>query len=153
MTMLGIGPNLAIIGGVVLIPILVLEYIFGISFALPPPYQAILKIAGTLIVVAGLLFYGSSARLVIKAFKAHQLETSGPFRFSRNPLYAAFIVFIIPGAALIVNNLIILLVSVVLFVVFKMKIGKEEEYLRKEFGVEFDRYCQEVAQLVPFIKI
>ena len=58
-----------------------------------------------------------------------------------------------PGVAFICNNLLILAVSLVMFVVFKLTIGKEEEYLLREFGEDYLKYESEVAQLIPFIKI
>jgi protein-S-isoprenylcysteine O-methyltransferase Ste14 len=68
-------------------------------------------------------------------------------------MYAAFIVFIIPGLALALNHLLLLFVSASMFIAFKMLIGKEEEFLAKEFGIEFEEYRNKVPQLVPFIRV
>jgi protein-S-isoprenylcysteine O-methyltransferase Ste14 len=153
MSILGVGPILAIAGGIILFVILLLQQVFGASLSLPDSLQQPIHIIGILSIVVGLLFYISSARLLFRAFPAHRLETSGAFRFTRNPLYAAFILLIVPGIAFLTNNLLVLLVSIVLFVVFKRTIGREEEYLRREFGREFEEYCHKVPQLVPFIKV
>ncbi|HTY00670.1 MAG TPA: isoprenylcysteine carboxylmethyltransferase family protein [Bacteroidota bacterium] len=153
MNVLGIGPVLAIVGAIGLLVILGLEALLGVSLAVPPDALSYLRIIGVVLILTGVFLWGSSARLVIRAFDAHRLETSGVYRVTRNPLYAAFIVFIVPGLAFLVGNLLLLLVSVFLFVAFKMMIKKEEEYLQKEFGDEFRTYATEVAQLIPFVKV
>ena len=81
------------------------------------------------------------------------LETKGVYRFSRNPLYAAFIVFIIPAFAFLNDNLLLLMVSVIMFCVFKSQIKKEENFLSKEFGQDYRQYANEVPQLIPFLWI
>jgi protein-S-isoprenylcysteine O-methyltransferase Ste14 len=40
-----------------------------------------------------------------------------------------------------------------MFVVFKISIRKEERYLSREYGEEYQQYSKRVAQLIPFIKI
>lgn len=152
MTVLGIGPLLAIAGGIPLAIILRLQYVSGIAAKLPSPWKQIFKVLGIVLCIVGAFFWISSAIRVEKAFRSNRLETSGVFSVTRNPLYAAFIVFVVPGVALICNNLLILAVSLDTFVVFKLKIGKEEEYLLQEFGEDYLKYEREVAQLIPFIK-
>ena len=66
-------------------------------------------------------------------------------------MYAAFIVFLIPAISFISGDLLILSVSVVMFVAFKALIRKEEAYLKREFGEEYEHYAKRVAQLIPFI--
>ncbi len=153
MTILGIGPILFVAGGSTLAAVLVLQLMLDVRIAFPSPWWQIFFGLGIILCAIGAYFWIGSAFLVERAFRRHRLVTTGPFRLSRNPLYAAFIVFVIPGAAFIANNLLILLVSLVTFVVFKLQIGKEEEYLRLEFADEYPEYEQEVAQLIPFVKI
>jgi protein-S-isoprenylcysteine O-methyltransferase Ste14 len=153
MTVLGIGPVLAIAGGIPLAVILRLQYVSGIAVRLPSPFRQVFKALGIVLYVVGAFFWISSGLLVEKAFRSHKLVTTGPFRVTRHPLYAAFIVFVVPGTALICNNLLILIVSLDTFAVFKLRIKKEEEYLLREFGEEYLEYERKVAQLVPFVKI
>jgi protein-S-isoprenylcysteine O-methyltransferase Ste14 len=40
-----------------------------------------------------------------------------------------------------------------MFIAFKMRTGKEEDFLSTEFGEEYSRYTREVAQLIPYIRI
>ncbi len=153
MTVLGIGPLLFIAGGVPLAGILVLQYMSDVAISFPSPWMQIFLVLGIALCAIGACFWFPSALMVEKAFRHHRLVTSGVFSVSRNPLYAAFICFIIPGVAFILNNLLILAAALLMFLAFKLLIGKEEEYLREEFGEDYLDYEREVAQLIPFVKI
>ncbi len=153
MNILGIGPLLAVVGACSFGIIFFLQRIIGMTIPLPPACREYATAFGILLIAVGLYFWISSALLISKAFRSHRLEISGVYRLSRNPLYAAFIVFIVPGIAFLCNDLFICAVSLAMFAAFKLRIGKEEEFLRKEFGEEFQRYAQKIAQLIPFIKI
>jgi protein-S-isoprenylcysteine O-methyltransferase Ste14 len=68
------------------------------------------------------------------------LVTEGPYRFSRNPLYLAF-TLIYAGIALIAGSLwgLLMLVPVNL-IMSRFVIRREEEYLERTFGEEYERY-------------
>jgi protein-S-isoprenylcysteine O-methyltransferase Ste14 len=153
MNILGIGPLLVIVGGIAIIVILIIQNLCGLVVIVSSSWQQAFRVIGVIFLVIGLWFWSSSAVLIKKAFGSHRLETSGVYRLSRNPMYAGFIVFIIPGIAFVTGNLLIVFVSVLMFVCFKFLIKKEEEFLRREFGNEFEIYSRKVAQLIPFIKI
>jgi len=152
MNILGIGPLIALAGGAGLVVVMLLGPMFGMTVPLPPHWQGICQILGIVLIVVGLYFWLSSAILVKRAFTSHRLETSGVYHFSRNPLYSAFIVFIVPGIALVCNNLLILIPSLSMYAAFKMLIWKEEEFMHKEFGDEYQKYARMVAQLIPFVR-
>jgi protein-S-isoprenylcysteine O-methyltransferase Ste14 len=101
----------------------------------------------------GVYFWFSAALRVRRAFASHQLAQSGVFRLSRNPMYAGFIVFIIPGLALLLNDLLLIAISLVMYLVFKMLVGREERCLAEQFGEEFERYRKSVPQLLPFVRL
>jgi protein-S-isoprenylcysteine O-methyltransferase Ste14 len=152
MSILGIGPILAIVGGGTIAAVVVCQRLFGFTVSVPSPWRESILIIGVVLVAVGGYFWLSSIFLVKRAFQSHRLVTKGVFRLSRNPLYAGFIVFIIPGLAFILNDLSLLLTSVTMFVTFKLRIRREEEFLAKEFGVEFEDYTKAVAQLIPFTR-
>ncbi len=152
MNILGIGPILAVAGAAGALMVYILQAVLGVDVSLPSPALEIARPLGAVLAAVGLYFWFSSAKRVERAFKSHRLETSGVFHSTRNPLYAAFIVFIVPGIALVTGNLMILLVSLAMFIAFKARIGKEEDFLQKEFGPEFQKYALEVPQLLPFVR-
>ncbi len=153
MSIVGIGPVLAIVGAIAALLVAVADKIIGVTLSLTAPWREWACALGVILMAIGVIFWFSSVVLVKKAYGSHRLTTTGVYGISRNPMYAAFIVFIVPGVALVVNELMLLLVAVAMFVVFKLRIGLEEEYLAREFGVAFDEYRRSVSQLLPFIRI
>ena len=153
MSILGIGPLLAIVGAIAALIVIVLEKVIGFTLSLPAPWRVWAFALGVVLMAVGVVFWLSSAVLVKKAYGSYRLTTTNVYGISRNPMYAGFIIFIIPGIALALNNLTLFLVAVAMFVAFKLRIGLEEVYLAKEFGLKFDEYRRSVSQLIPFIRI
>jgi protein-S-isoprenylcysteine O-methyltransferase Ste14 len=75
-----------------------------------------------------------------------RLVTSGPFGFSRNPLYLS-LTLLYAGVALAANagGALILLV-LLLFVMQRFVIRREEAYLARTFGAEYERYKMQVRR-------
>jgi protein-S-isoprenylcysteine O-methyltransferase Ste14 len=69
-----------------------------------------------------------------------RLTTEGPFRYSRNPSYLA-LAMLYAGIAVLRNALwAILLLPLVLLVIQREVIGREERYLERTFGEEYLDY-------------
>lgn len=77
---------------------------------------------------------------------ANALVLDGPFRFTRNPLYLAMALLTV-GAALWLNTwwVLILLVPAVALI-DRYVIAREEAYLRRRFGAEYDAYTARVRR-------
>ena len=74
------------------------------------------------------------------------LITSGPYRYTRNPLYIALTLAQV-SVALWYNNLwILLLVVPSLIVITRYAIAREERYLEKLFGQQYLDYKQRVRR-------
>jgi protein-S-isoprenylcysteine O-methyltransferase Ste14 len=71
---------------------------------------------------------------------------SGPYRFTRNPMYLAMSCAYV-GLALLLNNLwALLLLPFVLVVVDLFVIRREERYLTAKFGEPYREYCARVGR-------
>ena len=152
MNIFGIGPLLIFAGGISLSLVIGAQFHYGYTVSLGNSFRPFFIVIGLFLGIMGIYFWFASFVLVSRGFLSHKLVTSGVYRYSRHPLYAAFIVFLVPAAAFILDNLFVLLATLVMVLVFKLKISKEEEYLEKEFGDEYQRYIKQVPQLIPFIK-
>ncbi len=106
---------------------------------------------GPLLVVFGVLLAAWAATTFhlegtnVQPHKPTQaVVTSGPFRYSRNPIYVG-LVMVVLGAAMIANTvwMLILLVPAVL-VLDRGVIAREEAYLAKKFGDPYTEYCRSV---------
>jgi protein-S-isoprenylcysteine O-methyltransferase Ste14 len=77
-----------------------------------------------------------------------RLTTDGPFRYSRNPAYLG-LAMIYAGIAALRNSLwAILLLPLVLLVIQREVIGREERYLERTFGEEYRDYKARVRRWV-----
>jgi protein-S-isoprenylcysteine O-methyltransferase Ste14 len=74
------------------------------------------------------------------------IVTEGPYRFTRNPLYVGF-TLVYAGIAALANALAaILLLPLVLAVMRRGVIEREEVYLEKKFGDEYRHYKARVRR-------
>ena len=77
-----------------------------------------------------------------------RLTTEGPFRYSRNPSYLA-LAMIYAGIAVLRNSLwAILLLPLMVSVIQREVIGREERYLERAFGEEYLAYKGRVRRWV-----
>jgi protein-S-isoprenylcysteine O-methyltransferase Ste14 len=102
-------------------------------------------LSGSLIVIAGLAIRAiASGQLK----KNEELAVSGPYSYTRNPLYLGSILIAI-GFALAARSLWIWVLLVALFVfIYVPVIGSEEAFLRSRFS-DFDSYVRRVPRLLP----
>jgi protein-S-isoprenylcysteine O-methyltransferase Ste14 len=106
-------------------------------------------VIGAVVLAAGFAFWAWSAIYFVRRFFAGQLLTGGPFAWSRNPIYASFIVLLLPAAALLANAWPLLVVDGVLYVIFRTFIGDEDRMLARQFGDAYATYRAAVGELVP----
>ena len=117
---LGIGPKIA----VVLLPWLAVCILLSClninSFKYSLETSNILHTAGIVLMVVALIFYFSTARMLLKGLKETKLMTKGPYRVCQNPLYASLILGLIPALSLIMNSWLVLTSSVIGYILFKI---------------------------------
>jgi protein-S-isoprenylcysteine O-methyltransferase Ste14 len=74
------------------------------------------------------------------------LVTSGPYRFSRNPIYLAFTLLQIGFAIWLDSAWVLALLVPVLVVMSRGVIAREEEYMEARFGDEYRSYVRSVRR-------
>ena len=122
-------------------------------FGFPAFTSTFVTAAGWLLVAVGFLlrawatfyFYRHDMH-VISLQPQSALITSGPYRFSRNPLYLGGNVFIFFGAALIVGSPAALLATTVHLPLIDRFIRREEEQLERRFGQDWQSYKKQVRR-------
>jgi protein-S-isoprenylcysteine O-methyltransferase Ste14 len=146
----GIGP---IIGRIAL-PWLAVAIFFSIKFKGTFTYikdgNSILFYAGIALLITGLLIYFLTLPLLLKGLKETRLVTMGSYYLCCNPLYAAIILFIIPGVSLLMNSWLVITTSIVAFILFKSYIKKEYTEMENFFGEDFRKYRAETPEFFPF---
>jgi len=78
--------------------------------------------------------------------KSTQLVTAGVYRYSRNPMYVVFLMWLVAAALFIGNPLSFLLLPVFIIMVNRLYIYPEEQALEKLFDDEFRGYKGEVRR-------
>ena len=77
-----------------------------------------------------------------------KLVVSGPFRFTRNPMYLGLVLFAL-GIALWVGAWPMFLAPIATFATANwVHIPFEEAKMRRQFGAEFDAYCGRVRRWI-----
>jgi protein-S-isoprenylcysteine O-methyltransferase Ste14 len=88
-------------------------------------------------------------RMKVISLKPQQaLITSGPYGFSRNPLYLGGNVFIFFGAALSLGSPTALFITTVHIPLVDLFIRREERQLEKQFGEAWVRYASRVRRWI-----
>jgi protein-S-isoprenylcysteine O-methyltransferase Ste14 len=119
--------------------------------ALPESIRFI-KPMGYLLLLPGLILWGTAVVQLLTGFSKGKLVTTGAYGVARNPIYASATFFILPAIALLTLTWVYFVVSLFLYVGVMIFIGEEEKQLRMVFGKEYEDYTARVDRLVPFRK-
>lgn len=104
--------------------------------------------AGALFVIAGLLLRGWASGTLQKN---ERLATTGPYAYTRNPLYLGSLILAAGFAIAARSWWIVLVLAVMFLVIYLPVIRSEEEYLAQHFA-EFSAYAAVVPRLLPRLK-
>jgi protein-S-isoprenylcysteine O-methyltransferase Ste14 len=138
--------------GVVFGAAMLLHWIHSLAIPLLPlglewPGNALMW-ASAIIALWATFFMGKAGTTVNPLRPTTSLVTSGPYRFSRNPLSVSLVVLYL-GLSLRIDTLWpILLLLPLLFVFHFGVIQREERYLEKKFGDTYRNYCSAVRRWV-----
>lgn len=150
MTIWGIGQTMLAAGLAYALPAAGLSLIYPQRFApkvLPLPLSLGI---GVVLLLMGIGMVVAAVRTVVSAFREGELITTGIYGLVRNPIYAAWIFFLIPALTFLVQGWLLLGTSVVVYVAFKLSIRKERDYLRNAFGPAYEEYEQRVNEIFPW---
>jgi protein-S-isoprenylcysteine O-methyltransferase Ste14 len=102
---------------------------------------------GGIVALIGLLIRCLAAGVVRKG---EQLATSGPYAWTRNPLYFGSVI-LAAGFAVIADSWIVgALMAAYLLIFYPAVIKREEADLRGRFGARFDAYAARVPAFFPW---
>lgn len=115
--------------------------------------SALPRMIGSLLLALGFLlrvwatvhFYDHSMR-VISLEPQSTLITSGPYRFSRNPLYLGGNVFVFFGAAFVLGSPTALIATALHLPLMDRFIRREEAQLERQFGEQWQNYKNKVRR-------
>ena len=139
---------ISIIATVVLIASAVALMIRRCLFA-PGPISIALQVGAVLLVIWARLTFGLRSFHFAANPTRGALITTGPYRYIRNPIYAAAWLFAWVGVAMhwsLTNGALAAVIAATLVV----KIAYEERLLRATYS-EYDAYARQTKRLIPFV--
>lgn len=122
------------------------------------PRSLALYWVGLAVLVAGLGFavwarvhLGRNWSGAVTVKEGHELIRTGPYAFVRHPIYTGLLTGVIGTvicAATVRGALGFLIIAVALV----RKVRAEEVFMRETFPGQYEKYCEEVPALVPFVR-
>jgi protein-S-isoprenylcysteine O-methyltransferase Ste14 len=80
--------------------------------------------------------------------EGHELITGGPYAVVRHPIYTGLLVAL-TGTAMAIGELRALLAVAIASFAFWRKLLLEEQWMREQFGEQYQAYCRRVSALLP----
>lgn len=130
---------------------ILINFLFPIAKILFFPYTLV----GSIVIASGLLMVFAANYLLLKKKTSiqalenpSQLVTTGPFKYSRNPIYLGMTVALF-GVSITCGSLSPLLFPLFFVLILNSKfIAKEEQTLEKTFGAEYLYYKAKVRRWI-----
>ena len=122
------------------------------ALAALPAALAFARPAGFVLLALGAALWTGGLVQLLAAFPKGKLATSGAYGVCRNPIYASFILFVLPALSLLTLTWVWLAVALALYAGVRIFIGPEELKLLQVFGDEYARYRQRVSRILPFAR-
>ena len=117
-------------------------YLFELWRRAPEPAAVAASLA---LVLPGLWLRGYAAGYVKKN---RELTQTGPYAYTRNPLYLGSMLMAAGFAVALLSWLVALVLAVGFVVIYVPVIASEERFLRATFP-DFETYCRRVPRLIP----
>lgn len=148
MTIRGVAPQIAILTLLYFLISLIISYLMKPTFQISSDIFHFVLI-GIIWAIPGLIMVSITGRMITKSFNENKLLKTGLYRIFRNPLYAAYFLFIIPGICMLFNSWLVLTTIPVNYILLQTFIRKEYVYLQEKFGQEYEEYLKTV--LIKFL--
>jgi protein-S-isoprenylcysteine O-methyltransferase Ste14 len=130
--------------------------IVDVNFSLPwlsGPIATLLQVLGVLIGLGALFLDVMTVQLfrdhkttILPHKSASNLITTGPFAWSRNPIYVGNTLLVLAVGLYFGKLWLIILAPVAAFITQKLAIEREEKHLAKLFGTEWQTYAAKVRR-------
>jgi protein-S-isoprenylcysteine O-methyltransferase Ste14 len=107
---------------------------------------------GVVLICAGCMIHVWSFITLRRWWINDQLCTSGPFKFFRHPMYAAWISFVCPGIACYLNSWVYILWIAALQWLWRRLAKKEELCMLEIFGMQYREYAAKTGRFWPKLR-
>ncbi|MFW5786354.1 MAG: methyltransferase family protein [bacterium] len=153
MPLLGDAPRLAAIVAPVVGAAVVLTVVWPERFTFLGKFWGVGVAAGIVLAAVGVVFWVSAAVGLIRAYGRDRPATRGAFGLARHPIFAWWVFFILPPAALITNSWLFLIAAVFAGVATVPSMRREDIALAARYGEAYEAYRGRVRALVPIPRL
>ncbi|MEW8406182.1 MAG: isoprenylcysteine carboxylmethyltransferase family protein [Candidatus Thiodiazotropha taylori] len=129
--------------------------VIGYYFPMSLPHWVMLQWVGAMLSVAaiaitlwGMREFHASRNPVAPIRPVNRLMVSGPYRFTRNPLYLSLILLQLGLALFFLNGWMAVLLLPVVIIVHVYVVAREEAYLLRRFGSDYQTYQERVRRWI-----
>lgn len=144
MKITGVAPLIAVPTFAYLIVTAIISYLISPLFSIIKSGSNVLVYIGIILIVPGIVMVAACGKKLLGAFDKNKLMTNGLYKIVRDPMYAAYLVFVIPGICLLFNSWLVLTTVLLNYILFSTFIKREHKYLEEKFGAEYKAYLDKV---------
>ena len=144
MKIAGAAPKIAIPTFIYLLFTIIIDYLTRPLFIIAQRNYSTLIILGIILILAGAIIVVNVSIKLQKSFKTNILMTDGLYKIVRNPMYVAYLIFVIPGICILFNSWLVLTTIILNYILLRIFIKEEYKYLEDKFGDEYKRYLSKV---------
>jgi protein-S-isoprenylcysteine O-methyltransferase Ste14 len=133
--------------------VFILAYLIGVGLEILVPFHtpssqvALIKVLGGVLFIIGgavaawgLLVFRKARTTTVPGKSSTAVVRSGPYRFSRNPMYCGLIIAYVGEAGLLVQVWPLIVLPLVVAYLSWIVIPVEESRLQADFGAEYEQY-------------
>jgi protein-S-isoprenylcysteine O-methyltransferase Ste14 len=115
---------------------------------IPVPFWLLFGLAG-LFVGGGLALLSRAMRELSQAQIRDAPAVYGAYSLCRHPVYASWILFLLPAIAILTGSWPMLGLPVAGWLGYKAGMAKEERELVARYGESYEKYCERTRELLP----
>lgn len=149
MTRWGVGPKFAALSVLFASPQAAASAFWPETFVVHVVPRLIAMVAGCVLLAAGIPLMVAATVTLHRGFHEGKLFTTGVYGLCRNPIYASWVIFLVPGTLLLFGTWLFLLVPLPMYVVLRLLVRREEAWLEETYGDEYRAYRKRVPALLP----
>lgn len=146
----GVGPRIMLATAPFLAIAIVIEIKSALFTEIFSVYDRFIGVFGWVWLSIGIAAFITAMVQFVSNFPRGKLITTGMFACSRNPIYASWIVFILPAVGIICNNWIFFAAALVKGIATSFLVREEENQLLQVFGEQYAVYLKKVGCIIRF---
>jgi protein-S-isoprenylcysteine O-methyltransferase Ste14 len=144
MKITGVAPHIAVPTFVYLIITAIISFLTKPFFSIIENDSVVLIYLGVALILPGVIMVAACGRRLLKSFDKNTLMTGGLYKFFRDPMYVAYLLFVIPGICFLFNSWLVLTTVILNYILYSAFIKREHKYLEEKFGAEYKEYLDKV---------